>query len=33
MPKHGKKYLAAIAQVDGDTLYQPTEAVDLLKKT
>ena len=33
MPKHGKKYLAALAQVDQDKLYQPKEAVDLVKKT
>ena len=33
MPKHGKKYLAAAAQVDGDKMYEPTEAVGLLKKT
>ena len=33
MPKHGKKYLAAVAQIDPDTQYKPTEAVDLLKKT
>jgi large subunit ribosomal protein L1 len=33
MPKHGKKYLAAVAQIDPDTQYRPTEAVDLLKKT
>ena len=33
MPKHGKNYIAAAAQVDEDKLYQPQEAVDLLKKT
>ncbi|HET9493516.1 MAG TPA: 50S ribosomal protein L1 [Chloroflexia bacterium] len=33
MPKHGKKYLAAVALIDPDTQYKPTEAVDLLKKT
>jgi large subunit ribosomal protein L1 len=33
MPKHGKKYLAAVAQLDPDPQYRPTEAVDLLKKT
>src|SRR6476660_5480515 len=33
MPKHGKNYIAAAAQVDEDKLYPPTEAVDLLKKT
>jgi len=33
MPKHGKKYLAAVALLDQDSQYKPTEAVDLLKKT
>ncbi|MEO8288539.1 MAG: 50S ribosomal protein L1 [Chloroflexota bacterium] len=33
MPKHGKNYRAAVALVDADTLYKPTDAVDLLKKT
>jgi large subunit ribosomal protein L1 len=33
MPKHGKNYIAAVAQVEEDKLYEPTEAVDLLKKT
>ena len=33
MPKHGKQYLAAAAQVDKDTMYKPEEAVDLVKKT
>jgi large subunit ribosomal protein L1 len=33
MPKHGKKYLAAVALIDQDSQYKPTEAVDLLKKT
>ncbi|HZS88099.1 MAG TPA: 50S ribosomal protein L1 [Chloroflexota bacterium] len=32
MPKHGKKYRAAQAQVESTRLYNPTEAVDLLKK-
>ncbi|HKO25368.1 MAG TPA: 50S ribosomal protein L1 [Chloroflexota bacterium] len=32
MPKHGKKYRAAAAQVDTSRLYSPQEAVDLLKK-
>lgn len=32
MPQHGKKYLDAIKQVDEDNLYQPEEAIDLLKK-
>jgi len=33
MPKHGKNYRAAVAQIDADQTYKPTEAVDLLKKT
>ncbi len=33
MPQHGKKYLAAVAQVDEDKMYPPSEAVGLLKKT
>ena len=33
MPKHGKKYNAAVAQINADQMYKPTEAVDLLKKT
>lgn len=33
MPKHGKQYVAAAAQVDEDTMYPPKDAVDLLKKT
>ena len=32
MPKHGKKYLDAVKQVDADKLYQPAEAIELLKK-
>jgi large subunit ribosomal protein L1 len=32
MPKHGKKYLEALKLVDSDKLYQPQEAVLLLKK-
>jgi large subunit ribosomal protein L1 len=32
MAKHGKKYEAALAQVDEEKLYQPTEALALLKK-
>ena len=32
MPKHGKKYLEAQKLVDSDKLYQPQEAVSLLKK-
>jgi len=33
MPKHGKQYRAAVAQVEEDKLYEPNEAIDLLKKT
>src|SRR5687768_8700656 len=33
MGKHGKKYLAAVAQLEEDKMYQPGEAVELLKKT
>ena len=32
MPKHGKKYLEALKLVEEDKLYQPQEAVSLLKK-
>ncbi len=32
MPKHGKKYRAAEAQVDSEKLYQAGEAIDLLKQ-
>jgi len=32
MPKHGKKYRAALEQVEPDTDYAPAEAVALLKK-
>lgn len=32
MSKHGKKYLAAAAQVDDNKMYQPQEAVGLIKK-
>jgi len=32
VPKHGKKYRAAVAQVETSRLYSPQEAVDLLKK-
>ena len=31
--KHGKKYLAAAAQVEEDKLYRPQEAAELVKKT
>ena len=33
MVKHGKKYLAAVAQVEKDKMYTPQEAVELVKKT
>ena len=32
MPKHGKKYRAAVAQVEKSRLYSPHDAIDLLKK-
>jgi large subunit ribosomal protein L1 len=32
MPKHGKKYLEALKLVEEGKLYQPAEAVSLLKK-
>ena len=32
MPKHGKKYREAAAQVDKSRLYSPQEAIALLKK-
>lgn len=32
MAKHGKKYLAAAKQVDAHKLYEPKEAIELLKK-
>lgn len=32
MPQHGKKYLDAVKQVDENKLYQPREAVSLLKQ-
>lgn len=32
MPKHGKKYREAVQLVDSDKVYQPGEAIDLLKK-
>jgi large subunit ribosomal protein L1 len=32
MPKHGKKYEEAAKQVDPEKLYQPQEALSLLKK-
>jgi large subunit ribosomal protein L1 len=33
MSKHGKKYLAAKAKVNQDTLYDPKTAMDLVKQT
>jgi large subunit ribosomal protein L1 len=33
MPKHGKKYLAALAKVDRNNLYEPAEALALAKET
>lgn len=32
MPKHGKKYAEAAKLVDADALYEPSEAVSLVKK-
>lgn len=32
MPKHGKKYREAVAQIDKTRLYAPRDAVELLKK-
>ena len=31
MPKHGKKYLEMAKAVDRDKLYDPQEAIELLK--
>jgi large subunit ribosomal protein L1 len=33
MPKHGKKYTAALAKVDRSTLYTPNDAVQLTRET
>lgn len=33
MPKHGKKYVEAAKLIDMDKLYDPEEAVELIKKT
>ncbi len=33
MPKHGKKYLAALAKVDQSRLYSPAEAIELVRET
>lgn len=32
MPKHGKKYLEALKQVEEDKLYSPSEAIALIKQ-
>ena len=32
MPRHGKKYLEALKQIETSRLYQPQEAVSLVKK-
>ena len=32
MPKHGKKYNEAAASIDRATLYEPAEAVALVKR-
>lgn len=31
MPRHGKKYLAALEKIDQERLYEPREAIELLK--
>lgn len=33
MPKHGKKFVDALKQVDRDRFYLPDEAIDLVKRT
>jgi large subunit ribosomal protein L1 len=33
MPKHGKKYMAALAKVDRNNLYEPAEGLALAKET
>lgn len=33
MPKHGKKYLAALAKIDRSRFYTPAEALALVKET
>jgi large subunit ribosomal protein L1 len=33
MPKHGKKFQEASKQVDAEALYDPSEAIELVKKT
>jgi len=32
MPKHGKKYLDAVKEFDKQTLYDPAQAIELVKK-
>lgn len=33
MPKHGKKYMAAVGKINLDTYYEPAEALNLVKET
>ena len=33
MAKHGKKYLAALAKLDAETIYEPMQALVLVKET
>ncbi|MDP9358377.1 MAG: 50S ribosomal protein L1 [Chloroflexota bacterium] len=33
MPKHGKKFVDALKQVDPERMYLPDEAIDLVKRT
>jgi large subunit ribosomal protein L1 len=33
MPKHGKKYREAVAKIDRDKVYEPFEALQLVKET
>jgi len=33
MPKHGKKYMAAVAKIDPAKNYEPRQALDLVKQT
>ena len=33
MPKRGRKYLEAAAKVDRDKVYEPQEAIQLVKET
>lgn len=33
MAKHGKKYLEAAKLIDSETFYEPSEAIELVKKT